>query len=517
MLCALLALLLAAAQPQASPSPSAPATPAAEPAQGPVLLFLVDNSASLPPLDPEGKRSEALERMFTFLDGQPYRLVLFGGRREIFVDDVSRYRNNGQWTDLYFAFVRARELMAEYPKGTEFRIVMLTDAIVDPDPKDWQDINLPAGADLRAFSARKTVELVGELQVPLYVVLVGDPPKEGVAPGDREQSPQLILELVQAANGGRASPTAQTLAAFFRDDGLLLRKFVYRVAPHEGLARLAPIVQRIARPASAGVELKLLSASVVPLVLFLCLLLGILVRSFPGPGDLEIVELQKGVAVHLAVDRFHKVQAGGWGTTGLSLVGDAKEAAATLSYQPPPLDLSGAGLDMSGLDDTTRRLLPLGIEELKKTIFEMQTGGSKDEKISLLNLDYMAKNLGAGEAERILTLTASERRSVPALDFLRAKAHLLNDDALRERLVAPRVHLTGYGKDAERRDLLPGTRVRIGRYGFVVGEVTRGGRKDVRLNLFYDRVPSVLGLKSLLPAAFQRTFRMRASAHRVVS
>ena len=62
----------------------------------------------------------ALEKMFTFLQGQRYRLILFGGRSEIYVDDVSRYRNNGQWTDFYYAFVKAQELAASYPQGTEF-------------------------------------------------------------------------------------------------------------------------------------------------------------------------------------------------------------------------------------------------------------------------------------------------------------------------------------------------------------------------------------------------------------
>jgi hypothetical protein len=513
MSAALLALLLAAGQPPA-PASTSPSPAAA--AEGPVLLFLVDNSASLPPLDPDKKRTEALEKIFEFLAGQPYRLVLFGGKREIFVDDVSQYRNNGQWTDIYHAFDKARELMAGYPKGTEFRFVLLTDAIVDPDPKDWQELGVPANETPRSFSAKKSVELVRELGVPLYVILVGNPPTEGVA-NDREQSPELVLQLVAAANGARAGATAQTLAAFFRDDGLLLRKFVYRVAPHEGLARLEPVVKRIAAPASAGVEVKLLSASVLPLTLFLCLLLGIMVRSFPGAGDLEVVELSLGVPVHVAVDRFHKVQAGGWGTTGLSLVGDAKEAAATLTYQPPPFDLTGAGLAQGELEETARKLLPLGFEELKKTIFAMQTAGSKEEKIFLLNLDYVAKNLEAKDAERILTASSLERPTIAALDFLRAKVHLITNDALRQKLLAPRVHLVGYGKDAERVDLAPGARVRIGRYGFLVGEVTRGGRKDVRLNLFYDKVPSLLGLKSILPAAFQKTFRLRSSAQRVVA
>jgi hypothetical protein len=47
--------------------------------------------------------------------------------------------------------------------------------------------------------------------------------------------------------------------------------------------------------------------------------------------------------------------------------------------------------------------------------------------------------------------------------------------------------------------------------------VARGGRKDVRLVLYYDRVPSLLGLKTVLPGAFQRAFRFRRSSQRVVA
>lgn len=497
----------------ASPQPAQPAPTKG----GPVVLFLVDNSASLPPLDPEEKRVDALEKAFTFLEGQAYRLILFGGRREVFVDDVTRYRNNGQWTDLYFAFEKARELIKTYPDGTEFRILLLTDAIHDPDPKDWADMDVPKGADLKTFSLQKLVALVSELKLPLYVILVGNPPKEGVRPGDVEQSPQLVLDLVQAANGRKASPTAQSMAAFFNDDGLLLKKFIFRVAPHEGLKRLETVVRRIVAPARPGVEVQFLSALVLPLGLFLSLLLGILVRSFPGPGDVEIVELGLNSPVHLAADRFHKVQAGGWGTTGLALAADAKEATATLTYQSSGLDVSGIGLDTSELDKETLKLLPLSVEELKKAIHEINTSGSKEEKIYALNLDYMAKNFDPVDAERILSTPPADRPQIKALDFLRAKAHLLTNDALRASLFAHRVHLVSYGKDAQRTDLVPGGSVKIGRYRFVVGEVARGGRKDARLHLYYDKVPSLLGLKSLLPAVFQKTFRMRGSSQRIVS
>ena len=65
---------------------------------------------------------------------------------EVFVDDVSRYRNTGQWTDFYWAFEKARELMKEYPPGTEFRMVLVTDAILDPSPADWADVTRPPGS-----------------------------------------------------------------------------------------------------------------------------------------------------------------------------------------------------------------------------------------------------------------------------------------------------------------------------------------------------------------------------------
>jgi hypothetical protein len=102
------------------------------------------------------------------------------------------------------------------------------------------------------------------------------------------------------------------------------------------------------------------------------------------------------------------------------------------------------------------------------------------------------------------------------VDFLRAKAHLLGNDALRHKLTDPKVQLTGYGKDASRKEVVPGSTVRIGRYGFVVKDISRGGRKDARIVLYYDRVPSLLWLKTILPDAFQRAFRFRRSSQRVV-
>jgi len=509
MACAAALFLLLLAAPE-------PPTPAVSPAgDEPVILFLIDNSASLPPLDPDEKRIEALEQMFSFLKGAPYRLILFGGRQEIHVDDVSYYRNDGQWTDLYFAFVKAQELMAGYPKGTRFRLVLLTDGIIDPRPADWKDMNVPSGADLRVFSGQKLIELIRELKVPLYVILVGDLPKEGtLSTGDL--APPLVLEMVAAANGSAASPMAQSLAGFFDDDGVLLRKFVFRVAPYEGLRKIEVVVRRIVAAPSGFVELQFLTFLALPLFLFLLLLLGILVRSFPGKGDAEILELGQGAPVHVAADRLHKLDSG-WATTGLALVPDAKSASATFIYKAAPLELRGAGLDTTGLDPQSLHLLSLELPELKRELSRYAEVGSKEEKIYALNLDYMAKSFDPVAAERILSTEPGGRRNLAPLDFLRAKAHLLFDEPLKRKLTEPRAQMVSYGPKGARMDLLPGSRPRVGRYGFVVSGLERGGRRDVRLTLAYDKVPSLLGMKSWLPGFVQRVFRLRRSSRRVVS
>jgi hypothetical protein len=265
------------------------------------------------------------------------------------------------------------------------------------------------------------------------------------------------------------------------------------------------------------VETGLFAALVLPLVLFLFLLAGILVRSFPGRGDVEILELPVGQPVHVAADKLHRLESGGWAGTGLALVGDPRDATATFTLKPPEIDLAGTGTVMSGADEMTRALLPLPLEELRRRLEEMADEGTKEEKIFALNLDYMAKNLSAPEVERALTMPAAQRSGIPALGFLRAKAHLLSNEALRARMLEPRVHVVTYGRRAERTEALPGAELHIGTYTFRVASVVKGGRKDVRVFLQYERIPSLAGVKNWLPPGVQRAARFRRASERLVS
>jgi hypothetical protein len=53
-------------------------------------------------------------------------------------------------------------------------MILLTDGIPDPIAEDWADQDLPDGADLKKAAQVRTIELLEEIDLPLYVVLVGD-------------------------------------------------------------------------------------------------------------------------------------------------------------------------------------------------------------------------------------------------------------------------------------------------------------------------------------------------------
>jgi hypothetical protein len=469
-----------------------------------VILFLLDNSASLPPLDPDTQRRDAIEKIYGFLKGQPYRLILFGGRNEIYVDAPQYYRNSGKWTDFYFAFEATREVIAEYPEGTDFKMVLITDGKIDPSPREWQDQHVPKAADLKTVAGERTTQLLQEIGLPLYVILIGE-----------EVDFDLIGSMVVAANGSMAgSDYAQGIADFFDDDGMLLRRFIFRVEEEEGLETIEPIVTRIATPSTPRVEFTLTGS----LLLIIAVLIGIGVRSFPGSGDREIVELRTGQPVQIAVDRLRRLSSDmpAWSRKGLSLVESSRTAVAGLTAKERSIELPPTGFSLDGMDDIARSLIELPLPQLGERLEELTKNGTKDEQIYALNLEYGAKDMEEPRAERLLTSVPSERSKFPVLDFLRAKVHLLDNEKLRRKLTGPSVRCKVYGRRAHEFDLRPGSKVQLGRYEFRVDELTKGGRKDFKLGLTYEAVPSPLFLKRIVPGSLQRALRLRRTHERIV-
>src|SRR4029453_11461180 len=140
----------------------------------------------------------------------------------------------------------------------------------------------------------------------------------------------------------------------------------------------------------------------------------------------------------------------------------------------------------------------------------------KEEKIYALNMEYIARSFDPKEAERLLTTAPADRSRIAALDFLRSKVYLLTDADRRKRLTEPHVHIINYGKDAGRKQLAPGARVRIGPYGFNVKDITRGARKGGGGVLQVDPIPSLFGIKTWMPGVVQRFCRFRRSSNRLV-
>lgn len=469
-----------------------------------VVLFLLDNSASLPPLDPDTHRRDAIEKIYSFLRGQPYRLILFGGRREIHIDAPQHYRNAGQWTDFFFAVEAARDVVAEYPEGTAFKMVLITDGKMDPSPRDWRDQAVAKDVDLTEEAGNRTIRLLEQLGLPLYVILIGE-----------EVDYDLIQRMVVGANGSfAASDYAQGIADFFDDDGMLLRRFIFRLEEDEGLDEIEPIVTRIATPPAPRIELGLAGS----LLAVVAMLIGVGVRSFPGSGDREIIEFRKDEPLQIAVDRLRRVSADvpAWSWKGLSLVERSINAVVMMTVLEDSAELPPKGLDLEGLDETSRTLIELPLAELQERILHLSKQGTKEEQIYGLNLEYAARNMEEAVVERLLTSAPSKRGKFGPLDFLRAKVHLLHNEKLNQKLTGPAVRCKIYGAGARQFDLRHRGKIKLGRYEFRVDQLSKGGRKDYKLGLSYEQVPSPLFLKRLIPGKVQRALRLRRSHERIV-
>ena len=103
----------------------------------------------------------------------------------------------------------------------------------------------------RTQSIRKTIELLDDDADPAL-----RRPGRAVSRGtemvdNREQSPGFVLDMVRAANGAAASPLAQSLASFFKDDGAAAQEVRVPRRPPRGAEEDRAGRQAHRRPAAA--------------------------------------------------------------------------------------------------------------------------------------------------------------------------------------------------------------------------------------------------------------------------
>lgn len=323
--------------------------------------------------------------------------------------------------------------------------------------------------------------------------------------------------MVRAANGDQAvSRYLQDLSELLGSDRLLLNRFVHRVRTDGRGNTLATGIPPLGKVSLPEVEISLVGS----LVVLVALLVGVGVRTFPSRGDQEILEMWRDEPVYVNVDGWRRLSSDvpAWSWRGLSLLPSTEGAVASFVMHQIKRDFPPDGLSMDGLEDQAKELIGLPLPGISEWMDKsMRISSSPEDKIFASELQSAARNFDPARAERILTSKAWERKKVEVVEFLHAKLHLLYNDTLYARLAEPMVFCSTYGAKGEKRSLSVGSPIILGRYTFTVEELTPGQRKDFRLVLSYERVPSPLWLKRVIPGFIQKAIRFRLTHQRLVT
>lgn len=465
-----------------------------------VNILLVDNSRSVPPLDPRMERSEVLDAIEALLENFENRLILFGGRGEVVIDEPSRFINDGMHTDFFFAFQAAVGIRNEYPPDCPVKIILITDGLLDAFVTDYPNEGLSRKVQAMEYSLDQTLKLLEENPVETYIILLG------------ERYELAIMEQISiTANGfARANPLMEKAAEFLGNDGLLLKQFIFKHEPEAGIEEMKEIVRTITTDDTPYFEnflfIGLIIAGLVAVVLYF--------RSFPAVGDQEIIELVEGVTVLVGAEvknpsvianpaHFSRKR-------GFQYVTSTTSALASLSYQQRKLDFSSRGCkDLDKLTPIQRSLLEEDLQRVAIRLNEMEREGRDEEIIVATDLRYYCSNLSMDQIRSIIQAREQDRSKVGALDLLHAKVYLSMAPDLMEELSEYRVLINIPSRNVVRAPVDKGRQYQLGGYRVLIVEVDKDSRYSARVVMEYLAIPSLLGLKRFLPAALQRTLRLR--------
>ncbi len=464
-----------------------------------VNILLFDNSASVPVTDKPMNRVKILDDVLNLLDGYENRLLLFGGRHEIRLDEPNRFINDGRHTDYYYAFRSAIRIRAEYPASCPVKIILLTDGILDAFPSDYPDEHFKTKAEAMTFSREQTLKLLDEHPVPTYIIVLGD-----------RYDKFFIQQIAVHANGfSRANPLFERAAEFLQNKGIFLQQFIFPVSKAEGVQGITRAVRTITHQ-----ENSLLPYYLATLLLLVILVLVIvLIQTFPAVGDLEIINLVEGVSILIGAGVRDPDVIANPGhikrKRGLQHVTAVQYALASLSYQKRDFDFTSRGLQgLTRLEPAARQLLDLNIRQLAARLDEMEKSGTDSEIIIATNLKYYCSNLEVDDVKAIMVAREMDRMDIPALDFLHAKVYLALAPDLLDEMTEHRVRMSIPSRNIIRAQLLPRQEYPLGRYVMRVAAVERDATFRAQVVFEYVRIPSLLGLKRLIPPRLQRWLRL---------
>jgi hypothetical protein len=465
-----------------------------------VNIFLVDNSRSVPVIDSRMERSQVLRELLNLLPGFENRLILFGGRSEIVLDDPDRFISDGWHTDFYYGFKAAVEVRHQYPAGCDVKIILITDGVLDAFPEDYPEERFQLRPQAQSFAREQTYQLLARERIPTYIILLGD-----------AYDPYLIEQFSIKANGlAQANPLVEKASEFLKNDGFLLKRFVFRVKPEVGLPVVKEIVRKIVTEDAPRVEYALVLLLVAALLVFTILA----IRSFPAPGDREIIDLTDSAPVLIGLDppphMLLSTPRRRASRRGLQPVVATSAAVASVSYQRRIFDFTSRGLkSVQRLSTIYRQLLDMDVRDLGRHLERMERGGTDEEIIAATDLKYYCSNMDVDHIKSILRAREMERMDIDAKEFLMAKVYVSLAPDLLQEMTEQRITLSIPGRNIIRAQLQEGQEYDLGRYRVRVVALRKDSLSTARLILEYVRMPSTLGLKRFIPAAVQRLIRFR--------
>jgi len=405
-----------------------------------VLVFLVDNSKSVPAFDPDENRKEVLKEIEEIAKKNGYitRLVLFGGRNEIVYDDPSKFNNDGLHTDFYYAFKAAIDLTKEYSPDCKFKIVFITDGILDAYPSDYKELNVATKGEAMNLSRNMLFSLLKENRIPTYIILLGD-----------KYDRNFINRIAQEANSSlMVNPLVEKVADILHNNSYFFKKFIYVVPENSPKKIIKRVVKQISQKKNFKFEMFF--------VLFI-FLVGILIWFFslfktPAPGDKDIFQVSSGSPLFIGADR-----------DGLKVVYSKYDAIARFSLKLR--DLSEYKKRLRNMDDLNRferALLSYGVREIYNRLKEMEKSNDDEEAKTAMDLTYYCSDLDDREIERIFNGPMDE--GIDAKKFLMALVYLSMAPELTEKILKKRFFVSVFKGDLEKKELSEGSEIRAGGY-----------------------------------------------------
>ncbi|MBP7866888.1 MAG: VWA domain-containing protein [Acidobacteria bacterium] len=471
-----------------------------------VNILLVDNSRSVPHMDPTKDRVQVLREILEHLRGYENRIILFGGTREILVDHPEAFRNDALHTDFYGALEEAVRIRQEYPQECVARFILITDGILDPGKEDYPGQRFTHPDQVKSFSRSQTLDLLEKAGIPVYFILLGS-----------NADMELIRDMSIHANGYlRASPLMENASAFLGNNGSLFKRFIFVHQPADGIKGVNRILDTVVSENRPYIETFLYC---FPFALLLALII-LAIRIFPAPGDTEEILLSEGTQVFIGADTDDPSVIANPAhlnrKRGLVCVSKTASAHASIVLQRRHFNFTSRGLvGLDKLDPISRRLLDEDITKLGERLKQMEASGRDDEVIVATDLRYYCSNLELDNIRAILQARESDRMDIDCKEFLLAKVYISLAPDLLEEFTEYKVFLTIPAKNIIRSQVKPGQKYPVGPYVMRVVSVAIDSRFDARVKLAYHRAPSAFGLKRLIPVPVQKVLRLRRSRKNV--